>query len=123
MTPEEKHQAYLDAGQMIHKGRKVAITWLPFPDVNGIGGALIEDKEYYLIAINSALAQIRQRHALGHELAHLFLDHLDRRDIPIMLLEKQANRYAWTFYNAYKRGDLSKEIPARTIGRSSTIIE
>ena len=104
MTNAELDKAYQETGRLTHKGRKIAIAWMPFP-VNSVAGAMTEIRNYYLVAINTTVAPIRQRHALGHELAHVFLDHLDRH-IPVMECEAEANKYAWDYYRAYRDGKL-----------------
>ena len=107
MTKAELHQAYKATGCLTHNGRKIAIVWIPFPKETGtICGAMIEVEEYYIVAIDSTAAPIRQRHALGHELAHIYLDHLDQYNRGIWDLEAEANHNAWDYYRAYRGGKL-----------------
>ena len=90
---------------MQHKGKEVKVKYLPFPlEVQGkCTGFLSERTSCYLIGIDSTRTPQQQRHTLGHELAHLFLDHLDRHDQPIADQEAEANRMAWYYYREWKR--------------------
>lgn len=77
----------------------------PFPNVKriaGLCGLLDEEKQEYILAINSVCCDIRKRHAFGHEMAHLCLDHLNQIDRPIMECEAEANERAWEFYRRYR---------------------
>ncbi len=93
---------------MIHHGKPVEIRYIAFPEeVQGAcGGFLTESSTKYIIAIDSTRAPLQQRQTLGHELAHLFLDHLEQRDRPVMIQEAEAREMAWTYYRAYKSGAL-----------------
>ena len=93
---------------MTHNGKEVRIKFIPFPEgIETLPGFLTGSCkiDYWLIAINSRLHPLTQRHALGHELAHLFLDHLEQ-DKPIWEQEAEANKMAWYFYREYKAGRL-----------------
>ena len=59
---------------------------------------------YWLIVIDSTRCKLHQRKTLGHELAHLFLDHLDQFDRDIRDIEREAQKMSWTFYKAYISG-------------------
>lgn len=91
---------------MQHKGKEVRIRYLPFPaTVQGsIFGFLSERNSCYLIGIDSTRTRQKQRQTLGHELAHLFLDHLDRHDLSIKELEAEADEMSWYYYSAYRSG-------------------
>ncbi len=94
---------------MTYQGRPVKIEYMTFPEgcdtVRGfLSGSCKLD--YWLIAINDRMHPQTQRHTLGHELAHLFLDHLDQHDRDIREQEKEANAWAWHYYREYKAGRL-----------------
>ena len=84
---------------MTHNGKEVRIVYLALPD--GVCGAANEDDDYYLVVINQSLADITKRRALGHELCHVFRDHL-AGDRPIREVEEEADRLAWDYYRAYR---------------------
>ena len=93
---------------MMHNGKPVIVKTLPFPDsLRGTAGgfAVVNDKEY-TVAVDEGNAAIVQRFVLGHELAHVFLNHLeahlDREDVRREEQEREANKRAWEFYRAYR---------------------
>ena len=106
---------------MTHNGRPIRIQRIPFP-VKTCGGATIRRPAEYLVLVNESVTPIQQRHALGHELAHIYLGHLEKVAglaadsagiVEDDALEREANRHAWAFYRAYKDGDLQAgRIPA-----------
>lgn len=102
---------------MEHNGKPVKITYLPFPvEVQGsIPGFLMECKTCYKIGIDITQPLQRQRHALAHELAHLYLDHLNQHDRPVMEQEAEAHRQAWHFYRKWKQEQhpAPEELPHR----------
>lgn len=90
---------------MTHKGKSIEIEYATLPErIGGITGD-IDEAGYYLVLINSTRAPLHQRKALGHELAHIFLDHFSQ-DRPIQELEREADRNAWKYYRLYKAGAL-----------------
>lgn len=94
---------------MTHNGKEVKIEYFDFPEgCETIRGFLSGscNFDYWWIAINSRMHPQAQRHALGHELAHLFLDHLEQNDRPVMEQEAEANKWAWHYYREYKAGRL-----------------
>ena len=97
---------------MQHNGKKVEIIFMAFPeDAQCVPGLLMESRACYKILIDSTRPPQTQRHTLGHELAHLYLDHLDQHDRNIWEQEREANQYAWKFYREYKAGRLSGSCP------------
>ena len=100
---------------MTHNGREIQIQYLPFP-VKTCGGMALWRESDYLIAINTEVCPLLQRRALGHELAHVLLNHLEQPGRPVRELENEANRHAWAFYRAYRDGELQA-------GRIPTITE
>ena len=96
---------------LTHNGKEIVIEFTKLPEtVNGITGD-IEDSGYYLVLINSAKTPQRQRRAIGHELAHIFLDHFNQSERPLQEIEHEANINAWEYYRLYKNGTL--EITSR----------
>lgn len=101
---------------MKHNGKEIQIAFLALP--YGVRGATMESKDDYLVAINQSLAGITTRHTIGHELAHIFLNHFDdscirpsdsEEQIETKLntaaareKEKQANKAAWHYYRKYR---------------------
>lgn len=104
-------EAWMD---FTHDGKRVKIMFLPFP-VEACGGFLTDCGEHWLIGINCDRCALLQRHSLGHELAHLFLGHLDddQRGRPIREVEAEADVLAWSFYRAYRDGTLPGEMNCR----------
>ena len=89
---------------MKHNGKEIRIKYLVFPiEVQGaVAGFTREFENSYLVGIDSTRAAIVQRHTLGHELAHIFLDHIDQHDRSVMEQEAEADREAWNYYRAYR---------------------
>lgn len=107
---------------MTHKGKAVQIRQVAFPVEchNVVYGFLTEDQTGYYIYIDKDRHPLQKRRALGHELAHLFLDHLEQDPTIITTtdgqtitnkrnkaIETEANREAWKYYRLYKAGQLS----------------
>lgn len=88
---------------MTNNGKSIKIVYLPLPVQ--VGGAVEESEHEYLVVINERSAAITQRHTLGHELSHIFLNHFTNGK-PIKEVEKEANREAWHYYRAYRNGQL-----------------
>ena len=84
---------------LIHNGKQIRIAFLSLP--GKVHGVTMEADDCYIVAVNERDASITQRHALGHELAHIFLDHISSGK-PIREAEKEANREAWSYYRIYK---------------------
>lgn len=79
---------------------KIVYHWLP----GHIGGCLTTNSDgSYLIVINSSLDDEQQHSAIGHELAHLFLNHLESAE-PEERKEQQAEKYSKFYYNLWKEG-------------------
>ena len=85
---------------MTHQGKPVNIIYLELPA--RIHGILQETAAEFLIAINAADAPIVQRHALGHELCHIYRNHLNQPERGLKDIEQEANKYAWQYYRSYK---------------------
>lgn len=68
------------------------------PSVYGLS---LEKESSYIVLINESRPGIVQRHAIGHELAHIFLDHFNSNR-PLKDIEREANRAAWKYYTVYK---------------------
>ena len=109
---------------MKHNGKEIQIAFLALPVQ--VRGQALEYADEYLVGINEGLAGITKRHTIGHELAHIFLNHFDdscirpsdsEEQIETKLnttaareKEKQANKAAWHYYRKY-RDEIRK--PAR----------
>ena len=98
---------------MKYNGKEITVEYTEFPDGvhRLIKAFVVEEYNGYLIGIDSRRAQIVQRFALGHELAHIFLGH------ELMPLsegfkarqeekEREANKAAWHYYRAYRDNKL-----------------
>lgn len=87
---------------MKHNGKEIQIHYMPFPEgCENVGGGVMERSNNYLILINSLRPQLLQRRSLGHELAHVYLDHFDTSK-PIVEVEREARQKAWHYYRAYR---------------------
>ena len=108
---------------MEHNGKRVRIAHGAFPgSLSDVRGVTFEGQTEFFVLINTSKHPLRQRHALGHELAHIYLDHFDKvpawDDVPrddsgqrLLVaqnrdIEREANRHAWAFYRAYRDGTL-----------------
>lgn len=89
---------------MTHNGREIVVEYIPFPKgVQGyVKGAVTERTTDYLILIDSTRHPQAQRHTLGHELAHIFLNHFNQPGRPVKDQEREAKRDAWHYYRQYK---------------------
>ena len=99
---------------MTHNGREIEIMYQAFPQelrgrVTGLTSAKFEGK--YIILIDSTRPPLQQRFTLGHELAHICLNHFEQPDRPVREQEREANRQAWNYYRMYKAGQLSQPVP------------
>ena len=101
---------------MQHNNKKIQIAFLALPVQ--VRGQTLEFAYDYLVGINQSLAGITKRHTIGHELAHIFLNHFDdscirpsdsEEQIETKLnsaaareKERQANKAAWHYYRLYR---------------------
>lgn len=120
-------------------GRNIIITRHPFTGktkrFTGITTHTRGENNFYVL-INSAQGQAKQRHIIGHELAHIFLGHFDmplledgsdivnismlekKRLIVNLTHEKEADKNARKYYKLYKR--CKQNIKPDQIGRGYT---
>jgi hypothetical protein len=84
---------------------KIVYTEFPVKECSGLVTETEEGSRDYIIAINSTVSRIRQHHALGHELAHIFHDDLFR-NADIRQIEDEAEMCAWAFYRLYRDGKI-----------------
>ena len=104
-----------------HHNKPIRIKYTEFQEeIRGnITGFTVGGKEDYLVVIDSTLPQEQQQYVLGHELAHIFLNHFDNGGgaeirkvaageytVPEEL-EAEAYRNAWNYYNLYINGKLT----------------
>lgn len=94
---------------MKHNGKQIDIAFIEFPAMaqDYIGGVSSEMNERYLVLIDKGRCRLHQCRSIGHELAHIYLNHFNSSR-PLAELEHEANRQAWLFYRAYKDGLLSE---------------
>lgn len=89
---------------MTRNGKRIIIYHFPIPegqtseDLHGLVG---EDANKYYILVNSSLTEEEQQAALGHELAHIFLGHLDDERSNDQEAEAEADREAGKYYQLY----------------------
>ena len=89
----------------MHKnGKPIEIRFESFPeDLRGkIYGLSKDTGRSYLILIDSTQDTQTQRRAIGHELAHVFLNHHGQTGRPVKELEKEAAEMATHFYREYE---------------------
>ena len=97
-----------DAEVFTAKGRKVAIIYRRLPEnVRWDNwGFTIHEGDLYTVIINADISLPTQHEVLGHELAHIFCNHFERKDLDCDCKEEEANQKAWEYYKAYKAGKL-----------------
>lgn len=97
-----------DAEVFTAKDRKVAIIYRRLPeDVRwDKWGFTIHEGDLYTVIINADISLPTQHKVLGHELAHIFCNHFERKDLDRDSKEEEANQKAWEYYKAYKAGKL-----------------
>lgn len=97
---------------MQHNGKEIEIKYTDFPDnIHGfVRGFVLDDGKTYLICVDNRNAAITKRFTLGHELAHIYLNH----EMPnlsaynaelrkeLRSIEHEANKAAWNYYRAYR---------------------
>lgn len=116
---------------MKHNGKEIKIKHELFPKLlqGVIGGITFNEDCFYLVVIDSSRCPITQRQILGHELAHIYLGHLDsdatsyslselsdyndfiekQKNVAFKGIERQANKAAWHYYRVYKDSQLMKK--------------
>jgi hypothetical protein len=95
--------------QLSHNGKSIKIKYVSFPkELQGFAGGFVSEKRdsRYLIVIDRTRIPLLQRKALGHELAHIYMNHFDQDKRPVQDIEKEANINAWKYYRLYKSGSL-----------------
>ncbi len=93
---------------MTHNGKPVRIKYESFPPgLRGVvKGLCSSDPAGYLVIIDNTRSPQQQRRALGHELAHIFMGHLDGTGTALEDAERQARANAWKYYRLYRQGRL-----------------
>ena len=89
---------------MQHNGKRITVDFMSLP--LAVGGAVQERESSYIVIINSDIPPEKQQFAIGHELAHIFLNHHSSKR-PIAEDEKEADERAIEFYNLYS-GELKE---------------
>lgn len=83
---------------------RVYIGFREFPqDLQRCAGMTGKFNEGFYVFINSTRHPLRQRQALGHELAHIYLGHFNKRQT-IAQDEREADAQAWNYYRAFRDG-------------------
>lgn len=87
------------------KGKNITVHFEPFPEqLRGvISGIVVDCGNQWAVSIDSTRSRQRQRMALGHELAHIFLGHLDNAARTTAFQEAEARRFAWYYYGVAKQ--------------------
>ena len=90
---------------MTHNGKRIIIYRVHFPEEirENVRGMVSEDTDKYYILINSTLSEEEQQHALGHELAHIFLGHVDQGRANDPEAEAEADHEAEKYYRLWRR--------------------
>ncbi|MCR4606690.1 MAG: ImmA/IrrE family metallo-endopeptidase [Oscillospiraceae bacterium] len=95
---------------MTYKGKTIVLLDEDIPQKlkRLFRGITIVCADEYIIVIDRAAAPIVQRFILGHELAHIYMNHFDRKHNHVDGLlrdkecERQANKQAWYYYRLYR---------------------
>ena len=88
---------------MTHNGRQIKIHAFP-DDIKHLRGISFIQGDSYIIGINKKLSQEQYKHILGHELAHIFLNHLDNLkpgERTTAEQEQEADERATEFYTLF----------------------
>ena len=88
---------------MTHNGRQIKIHTFP-DDIKLLRGISFIQGDAYIIGINKKLTQDQYKHTLGHELAHIFLNHLDNLkpgERTTAEQEQEADERATEFYSLF----------------------
>ena len=88
-------------------GKAVDIYIEPWPNgITSIGGIALNKPDHYIISVNENAPDPNR--SLGHELAHVFLGHLDDgQNKTIAEMEQEANREALRYFNMWESGLLN----------------
>lgn len=88
---------------LAHNKKRIAITPLP-NSIRVLKGISILQDDCYIIGIDYSLPEDEYKHILGHELAHIFLNHLDNLkpgERTTAKQEQEADERATEFYNLF----------------------
>jgi len=88
---------------LIHNQKRIAITPLP-NSIRVLKGISILQDDCYIIGIDYSLPEDEYKHILGHELAHIFLNHLDDMkpgERTTVDQEREADQKAPEYYKLY----------------------
>ena len=94
--------------ELTHNGRQIEIRYHCFPEAlrGHLRGACMIRNNRYVILIDNKLPEEIQRRTLGHELAHVFLGHLDSRKMKVNVAEFEADMAEEEYMQRYAAGDL-----------------
>lgn len=93
--------------EMKHNGKEIKIVFMQLPE--SVYGVTLDSNDGLIVFINNSASSIVQRHAIGHELAHIFLDHFSSNR-QLRELEREANKAAWYYYRVFKEHLLNQHI-------------
>lgn len=90
-------------GLLTHNKKRIVITPLPIGICILKGISILQD-DCYIIGIDQSLPEDEYKRVLGHELAHVFLNHLDNLkpgDRSTADQELEADQRAMEYYKLY----------------------
>ena len=95
----------LNKSRVLRCGKPVKIVYKAFPQqLQGkVRGLTSARPDCYLVIIDNSRPAEDQRQTLGHELAHIYLNHIDSSR-PTKELEREANERAGEFYSLLREG-------------------
>lgn len=99
----------MERKEAVRNNTPVKIIITPFPDnVQGnVKGMCLPGKGCYIVLIDSTQPPEQQKLSIGHELAHIFLGHLDKGHNKSMeAMEREAKANADKYYRLYAAGKL-----------------
>ena len=93
---------------MTHNGKRIRIFYRPFPEElhKKAFGLTAREGMCYTVIIDSTIDDYIQDYVLGHELAHIFLNHLEQEESGTREQEQVAHDEAWVYYWKYVNGEL-----------------
>ncbi len=100
---------------MTHNGKRIIIKALP-DAIKQLQGISLLQNDCYIIGIDQALPDGEYKHILGHELAHIFLNHLDNLkpgERTTAEQEREADNRAIEFYNLFADQNAPQKLETR----------
>lgn len=96
-----------------YNGRAIDVIVKSFPPaIQGkVKGAATIDGNRYIVMVDGSRTAQEQRLTIGHELAHIYLGHLDDPGGDVAGMEAQAAALAPRYATQYERGQLPGLMP------------